>query len=163
MLAAEIDHRVHWEFVTKTTELKSEAAGLSYLRGAAVPLLNLTLSEALAETAGKFPDREGLVVCHQGVRLTWSELDREVTRAARGLAGLGLRPGHRAGIWASNCLEWVLLQYAAPRAGVILVNINGAGHSFINKAWSYARFAHTESSSGMACPSGVTKNLVSPR
>ena len=113
----------------KTTELESEAAGLSYLRGAAVPLLNLTLSEALAETAGKFPDREGLVVCHQGVRLTWSELDREVTRAARGLAGLGLKPGHRAGIWASNCLEWVLLQYAAPRAGVILVNINPASRS----------------------------------
>ena len=63
------------------------------------------------------------------MRLTWSELDREVTRAARGLAGLGLRPGDRAGIWASNCLEWVLLQYAAPRAGVILVNVNPAYRS----------------------------------
>src|ERR1035441_8705983 len=109
--------------------MESEAAGLSYLRGAAVPLLNLTLSQALAETARKFPDSEALVVCHQGVRLTWSELDREVTRTARGLAGLGLKPGHRAGIWASNCLEWVLLQYAAPRAGVILVNVNPASRS----------------------------------
>ena len=80
----------------KTTELESEAAGLSYLRGAAVPLLNLTLSQALAETARKFPDSEALVVCHEGVRLTWSELDREVTRTARGLAGLGLRPGEPA-------------------------------------------------------------------
>ena len=94
-----------------------------------MPLLNLTLSQALAETARKFPDREGLVVCHQGVRLTWSELDREVTRTARGLAGLGLQPGDRAGIWASNCLEWVLLQYAASRAGVVLVNVNPAYRS----------------------------------
>ncbi len=110
-------------------ELESEAAALSYLRGPDVPLLNLTLSQALAETAGKFPDREALVVCHERVRLTWSELDREVTRVARGLAGLGLRPGDRAGIWASNCLEWVLLQYAAPRAGVVLVNVNPAYRS----------------------------------
>jgi fatty-acyl-CoA synthase len=115
--------------VLEIAELESEAAALSYLRGPDVPLLNLTLSQALAETAGKFPDREALVVCHERVRLTWSELDREVTRVARGLAGLGLRPGDRAGIWASNCLEWVLLQYAAPRAGVVLVNVNPAYRS----------------------------------
>ncbi|SPF38475.1 hypothetical protein SBA4_2150010 [Candidatus Sulfopaludibacter sp. SbA4] len=78
----------------ETAERKSEAAAPSYLRGAAVPLLNLTLSQALAETARKFPEREALIVCHEGVRLTWSELDREATRTARGLAGLGLRPGH---------------------------------------------------------------------
>jgi fatty-acyl-CoA synthase len=106
-----------------------EATPLSYLRGATVPLLNVTLSEALTATAGRYPDREALVVCHEGVRLTWSELEREVTRTARGLAGLGLRPGDRAGIWASNCLEWVLLQYAAPRAGIVLVNVNPAYRS----------------------------------
>ncbi|MGA2147931.1 MAG: AMP-binding protein [Bryobacteraceae bacterium] len=110
-------------------ELETEAAALSYLRGPDVPLLNLTISQALSETASKFPGSEALVVCHERVRLTWSELDREVTRVARGLAGLGLRPGDRAGIWASNCLEWVLLQYAAPRAGVVLVNVNPAYRS----------------------------------
>ncbi len=60
---------------------------------------------------------------------TWSELDREVTRVARGLAGLGLAPGDRAGIWASNCIEWILMQYAAARAGVVLVNVNPAYRS----------------------------------
>jgi len=115
--------------VPERAELETEAAALSYLRGPDVPLLNLTISQALSETASKFPGSEALVVCHERVRLTWSELDREVTRVARGLAGLGLRPGDRAGIWASNCLEWVLLQYAAPRAGVVLVNVNPAYRS----------------------------------
>ena len=122
-------YRVNWGFVPEKTELEAVSPPLSYLRGAGVPLLDLTLSQALSHIAGKFPGREALVVCHEGVRLTWSELDREVTRAARGLAGLGLRPGDRAGIWASNCLEWVLLQYAAPRAGVVLVNVNPAYRS----------------------------------
>ena len=78
--------------------------GLSYIRGAAVPLIEKTISAgARRYRRAKFPDHEALVACHQGVRLTWSELDREATRTARGLAGLGLRPGDRAGIWASNC------------------------------------------------------------
>ena len=102
---------------------------LSYTRGADVPLLEMTLSEALSQAAARFPDRDALIVCHQQVRLTWSELDRETTRVARGLAGLGLRPGDRVGIWASNCVEWVLMQYAAARAGIVLVNVNPAYRS----------------------------------
>ena len=113
-----------------TTPLPATGAtALSYVRGAAVPLLEKTISQAVSDTAARFPDREALVVCHQNVRLTWRELDREVTRTARGLAGLGLRPGDRAGIWASNCVEWILLQHAASRAGVVLVNVNPAYRS----------------------------------
>src|ERR1022692_3446198 len=88
-----------------------------------------TISQALADTAAKFPEREALVVCHQNARLTWSELDQEATLVARGLAGLGLAPGDRAGIWASNCIEWILMQHAAARSGVILVNVNPAYRS----------------------------------
>ena len=102
---------------------------LSYSRGPAAPLLEKSLSQALADTAVRFPDRDALIVCHQNVRLTWSQLDREVTRVARGLIGLGLGPGDRAGIWASNCVEWILMQYAAARAGVVLVNVNPAYRS----------------------------------
>src|SRR6185369_16529695 len=87
------------------------------------------LSQALADAAARWPSQDALVVCHQSVRLTWSQLDREVTRVARGLAGLGLAPHDRAGIWASNCVEWILLQYAAARAGVVLVNVNPAYRS----------------------------------
>jgi fatty-acyl-CoA synthase len=115
--------------VPDTEEGQSGAEALSYMRGAAIPLLDLTLSQALSKTAARFSDREALVVCHQHVRRTWSQLDEEVTRVASGLAGMGLKPGDRAGIWASNCLEWVLLQYAAPRAGVVLVNVNPAYRS----------------------------------
>jgi len=104
-------------------------ANESYARGAAIPLLEETISQALRDRASKSPHRDALIVRHQNARFTWAELDNEVTRVARGLAGLGLKPGDRAGIWASNCLEWVLLQYAAPRAGVVLVNVNPAYRS----------------------------------
>lgn len=104
-------------------------ASSSYARGPAVPLLEKTISQALRDRSNDLPQSEALVVRHQGVRLTWRELDARVTEVARGLAGLGLRTGDRAGIWASNCLEWILLQHAAARAGLPLVNVNPAYRS----------------------------------
>ncbi|HUY83169.1 MAG TPA: AMP-binding protein, partial [Steroidobacteraceae bacterium] len=47
-------------------------------------------------------------------------------RVARGFLALGLAPGERIGIWSPNNLEWVLTQFAAARAGLVLVNINPA-------------------------------------
>ena len=120
---------LHCRFVATTLSARAEAPARSYVCGAAVPLLEKTISQAVSDAAARFSDREALVVCHQNVRLTWRELDREVTRTARGLAGLGLTPGDRAGIWASNCVEWILLQHAASRAGVVLVNVNPAYRS----------------------------------
>jgi fatty-acyl-CoA synthase len=102
---------------------------ISYAEGPSVPLWELTLGEMLAQTAAEYPEREALVVRHQGVRLTWREFDAEVTRVARGLAGLGLRAQDRVGIWSTNCVEWVLLQYACARAGYVLVNVNPAYRS----------------------------------
>src|SRR5689334_16183127 len=115
--------------VVKRCTLDADVSNLSYIRGADAPLLEKTIFQALAETAARFPDREALVVSHQRQRLTWSELLAAAERTARGLTGLGLQPGDRAGIWATNCVEWVLLQHAAARAGVVLVNVNPAYRS----------------------------------
>ncbi|HXZ66118.1 MAG TPA: AMP-binding protein, partial [Streptosporangiaceae bacterium] len=48
---------------------------------------------------------------------------------ASGLLTLGIAGGDRVGIWAPNCAEWVLLQYATAKIGAILVNINPAYRS----------------------------------
>ena len=101
----------------------------SYTRGADLPLLDLTTSEALGQAAARFGGRDALIVRHQQARFTWSELNCVATRVAAGLAAIGLAPGDRIGIWAVNCVEWLLLQYGAARAGVVLVNVNPAYRS----------------------------------
>ncbi|HEY0197225.1 MAG TPA: AMP-binding protein, partial [Rhodanobacter sp.] len=70
--------------------------------------------------------RPALVVRSQGVRMSYREFHAEVERVAAGLLRLGLARGERIGIWSPNRAEWVLLQFAAPKAGLILVNINPA-------------------------------------
>ncbi|MFZ5707538.1 MAG: AMP-binding protein [Pseudomonadota bacterium] len=100
---------------------------LSQVRGGNTPpLLDITIGDLLAETAARQPDATALIVRHQDVRLTYAELLSQVDDLARGLIGAGLRPGERIGIWSPNCLEWVLVQFAAARAGLVLVNINPA-------------------------------------
>ncbi len=99
----------------------------SYASGvAAKPLIGETIGENLERTVARFGDREALVVRHQDVRLTYRELNERVDALARGLLGAGLRKGDRVGIWAPNCAEWVLVQFATAKAGIILVNVNPA-------------------------------------
>jgi fatty-acyl-CoA synthase len=49
-----------------------------------------------------------------------------VDALALGLIELGITKGDRVGIWAPNCAEWTLTQYATAKIGAILVNINPA-------------------------------------
>ncbi len=100
---------------------------LSLSRGATTPpLQDLTIGAALAATVAVHGDREALVVPHQAVRWTWAQLAERVDDVAAGLLALGLQPGDRVGIWAPNCAEWVLTQFATARAGLVLVNVNPA-------------------------------------
>ena len=41
---------------------------------------------------------------------------------AAGLLATGLQPGDRVGIWSPNCYEWFVTQFAAARAGLVLVS-----------------------------------------
>src|SRR5262249_7832547 len=57
---------------------------------------------------------------------TWAEFDAAVDEASRGLLAMGFAPGHHFGVWATNVPQWLLLQFATARIGVVLANINPA-------------------------------------
>jgi len=100
---------------------------LSYVHGASdIPLLGETIGSNLKQTAEKFPNQEGLICVHQNYRATYQEFYNQTTAVAKALIFLGAKSGERIGIWSTNRYEWVLLQYATARIGVILVNINPA-------------------------------------
>jgi fatty-acyl-CoA synthase len=99
----------------------------SYAHGAwDTALLGHTIGADLERTAQRFGERDALVSCAQGIRMTYAELDAAVDRVARGLLATGIERGDRVGIWAPNCAEWILVQYATAKAGAILVNVNPA-------------------------------------
>ena len=106
---------------------KDPTSAPSHARGSeSVPLFRETIGANLERTVQRFGDREALVSCSQDVRFTYTQLAAAVDELARGLLGAGIARGDRVGIWSPNCAEWVLVQYATARIGVILVNINPA-------------------------------------
>jgi fatty-acyl-CoA synthase len=100
---------------------------LSYASGpSSTPLLGETIGANLRRVAARFADREAVVDCTSGQRVTYAELDAWVDRWAEGLMELGIERGDRVGLWAPNSLAWLVVQYATARAGAILVNLNPA-------------------------------------
>jgi fatty-acyl-CoA synthase len=99
----------------------------SYAAGdTGIPLIEETIGANLARIAATHGDREALVEVATGRRWTYSELDADVDALARGLIAAGVEKGDRVGIWAPNCAEWTLVQYATAKVGAIIVNVNPA-------------------------------------
>jgi len=99
----------------------------SYVCGVAdAPLLGDTIGRSLDAAARRWPDREALVSPSHDVRWTWNELAARVEALAAGFLALGLERGARVGVWSLNRPEWTLTQFAAAKAGLILVTINPA-------------------------------------
>jgi fatty-acyl-CoA synthase len=106
------------------------ARELSYSHGASSrPLLGETIGDNLRRVAAAYPDADAVVDMPSGRRWSYAQFDADTDTLARGLIAAGIEAGDRVGIWAPNCAEWVLLQYATAKAGVVLVNINPAYRS----------------------------------
>ncbi|WP_406239762.1 AMP-binding protein [Nocardia sp. NBC_01009] len=101
--------------------LPSYASGISD-----TPLLGDTIGADFDRTVAAHPDREALVDCLSGRRWTYRLLADAIDTLATGLAARGIGKGDRVGIWAPNCPEWFMVQYATAKLGAILVNINPA-------------------------------------
>ena len=99
----------------------------SYVCGIAdAPLLCDTIGRSLDNAARRWGNREALVSPSHNVRWTWKEFAERVDALASGFLALGLERGERIGIWSLNRPEWTLTQFAAAKAGLILVTINPA-------------------------------------
>ncbi|MEI1680506.1 AMP-binding protein [Acinetobacter baumannii] len=100
---------------------------LSYASGPSTqPLLGMTIGEQFDQACQQYAEKEAIVSFHQNRRLTYKALQDEVNAFACSLLKLGLKKGDRLAIWSPNCVEWTVTQFAAFKAGIILVNLNTA-------------------------------------
>ena len=90
------------------------------------PLVYETIGACFDRIARAFPERDALIVRHQNIRWTYRQYNIEIDLLAAGLLSLGVGKGDRVGIWAPNCYEWCLTQFATAKIGAILVCINPA-------------------------------------
>ncbi|MDX1303376.1 AMP-binding protein [Photobacterium sp.] len=95
-------------------------------RGGTQSLLGNTIPEHFINIVQQYPEREAVVSLAQNQRLTYKTLSAEIDLLAKGLVGCGFHKGDRIGVWSTDNLEWLLLQMATARLGMVLVNINPA-------------------------------------
>ncbi|OZF56975.1 AMP-binding protein [Rhodococcus sp. 14-2470-1a] len=109
--------------ITTVVDMESR----SYSSGpSSTALLEETIGQNLDRTVAEYAGHDALVDVPSGRRWTYSEFLADVELLAAGLLVKGVTTGDRVGIWAPNCPEWVLAQYATAKIGAILVNINPA-------------------------------------
>lgn len=102
----------------------------SYDKGVTTDLINMTIGDFFDQIVKQNPDKEALVSAHQNIRLTYRELQQKANQLASAMINMGLQKGDRVGIWSHNNVEWVLMQLATAKAGIVLVNINPAYRTF---------------------------------
>jgi len=109
--------------------------GLSYWQAETegIDLLEMTIGDLLDRRADELPLQEAVVYScspefdgiHK-VRWTYQEYRERANQVACGLMALGLNKGDHLAVWATNQPEWVLLEMAAAKAGLVLVTVNPA-------------------------------------
>ncbi|HEY5717117.1 MAG TPA: AMP-binding protein, partial [Motiliproteus sp.] len=104
-----------------TSQLKSYTSATS-----STPLIGDTIGDLFDKIVAQYPNNEALVVCHQGIRWTYRQLQQEVDRCARALMAIGIGRGDRVGMWSPNNAQWCVTQFATAKVGAILVNVNPA-------------------------------------
>ena len=80
------------------------------------------IGDVIRLNAKRYPDKTCLIMDESS--MTYGQLNREVNRLSRGLAGLGVGPGDKVAILAFNCLEYPLIVYAIAKTGATVVPIN---------------------------------------
>ena len=93
------------------------------------PVLETTVGSILRAAAAQAPDSTAMVagVPDPAARRRWpyAQFLAEAEQAARALT-TRFAPGERVAVWAPNLPEWVILEYGAALAGVVLVTVNPA-------------------------------------
>ena len=91
--------------------------------------MDVCIGDVLKETAAQRTGAEALVEItgngEEGRRWTYDELFKESVDLAQALASRFEKGSHIV-IWAPNIPEWVLMEYAAALAGIVLVTANPA-------------------------------------
>src|SRR5512133_2162524 len=87
-------------------------------------LLEKTLGELLEKWAIETPEHEFMIYTDRNLRFTYSQFNDRVNKLAKGLISIGVKPGDKVGIWATNVPDWTTFMFATAKIGAILVTVN---------------------------------------
>ncbi|MDO5717347.1 MAG: AMP-binding protein [Tissierellia bacterium] len=89
-------------------------------------LIDETFPELLDRVAEEFPDQRAIRYTTLDYTRTYSEFKDDVDEFAAALISLGVEPGSKVAVWATNVPEWFIAFWATIKIGAVLVTVNTA-------------------------------------
>ena len=89
-------------------------------------LIDLTFPQVLDRMVEEFPDQYCFKYTTLDYTRTYSEFRDDVDTFARALVSMGVRPGMKVAIWATNVPAWYITFWATTKIGAVLVTVNTA-------------------------------------
>ena len=89
-------------------------------------IIDYTFSEILDRMVEEFPDQYAIKCTTLDYTRTYAEFRNDVDEFARSLISLGVKPGDKVSIWATNVPQWFITFWAATKIGAVLVTVNTA-------------------------------------
>lgn len=99
---------------------------LSYAFGkSSEHLIYSTVAREFDRQIGEQPDEVALISHQEGIKRTYRQLGEDIDRLSGALVSkFNIQKGDTVGIFAYNCYNWILVQYACSRIGAVLTPIN---------------------------------------
>ena len=89
-------------------------------------LIDLTFPQVLDRIVEEFPDQYAFKYTTLDYTRTYEEFRNDVDNFARALVSMGVRPGMKVAIWATNVPAWFITFWATTKIGAVLVTVNTA-------------------------------------
>ncbi|MDO5443138.1 MAG: AMP-binding protein [Bacteroidia bacterium] len=89
-------------------------------------LIDLTFSQILDRMVEEFPDQYCFKYTTLDYTRTYAQFRDDVDDFARALVSLGVRPGSKVAVWATNVPAWYISFWATVKIGAVLVTMNTA-------------------------------------
>ena len=89
-------------------------------------LIDLTFPQVLDRMVEEFPDQYAFKYTTLDYTRTYEEFREDVDNFARALISMGVRPGMKVAIWATNVPAWFITFWATTKIGAVLVTVNTA-------------------------------------
>jgi len=114
----------------------------------------MNVAQILVCSAYHYSDKP--LILFRDQEIIYREFLDKTLRAAHGLMKLGIKPGDRVTIYANNCIDWLISEFAIWSAGGIMVTINPLYTA------EEAKYIINHSESGVVMIDNQTADVIKP-
>ena len=119
-------HMARYEREGRKSRLYYNTAGTGQYVWKKDTVIDCTFPQVLDRMVEEFPDQYAFKYTTLDYTRTYAQFRDDVDQFARSLIAMGVEPGDKVAVWATNVPAWFITFWAATKIGAVLVTVNTA-------------------------------------